>query len=117
MICDKDSITVVFGRHAVSSLDIDNMFLADGICKASYNETHVNVTTALNGCGTTYSETDQEMFYSNTLTVAIPISPGSIITRKQSFAFAFRCAYSRLVSVRGLKFEPPNPVIEVEQSK
>jgi hypothetical protein len=93
------------------------MFLADGICKASYNETHVFVTTALNGCGTIYSETEQEMYYSNTLIAAVLVSPGSVITRKQSFAFSFRCVYSRLVSISGDKFKPPKQEIKVEKSK
>ena len=108
---------MVFGRHEVTSLDIDNMYLADRACKASYNQTHVYVTTPLNGCGNTYSQTEREFFYNNTLTAAVPISPGSVITRKQSLAFAFKCTYSRLLSVSGLKFEPPNPVITVEESK
>ena len=93
------------------------MYLADGICKASYNDTHVYVETPLNGCGTQYSETDQVMFYNNTLTAAFPTSPGSVITRKQSFAFTFKCTYSRLLSVGGIKFEPPKTKIEVENSK
>ena len=93
------------------------MYLADGVCKATYNQTHVFVTTPLNGCGTMYSETEQEMYYNNTLTAAVPISPGSVITRKQSFAFDFKCTYSRLVTVSGFKFEPPNPVISIKQSK
>ena len=117
VICGKDNITVVFWRHAVTTLDIDNMYLADGVCKASYNQTHVFVTTPLNGCGTMYSETEQEMYYNNTLTATAPISPGSVITRKQSIAFDFKCSYSRLVSVQGFKFEPPNPKINIEQSK
>ena len=117
VFCSRDNITVVIGRHKLSSVDIDNMYLADGVCKASYNQTHVYVTTALNRCGTMYSETDQEMYYNNTLTAAIPISPGSVITRKQSLAFTFKCTYSRLVSVSGFKFEPPKPEVIVEQSK
>ena len=116
-MCGRDSITLVFGRDMVKSVDVDNMYLADGVCKAGYNQTHVYVTTALNGCGTTYSETEQEMCYNNTLTAAVPISPGSVITRKQSIAFVFKCTYSRLISVSGLKFEPPNPVIVIKQSK
>ncbi|CAB4003171.1 Hypothetical predicted protein [Paramuricea clavata] len=116
VLCSRDNITVVIGRHALSSVDIDNMYLADGACKASYNATHAYVTTALNRCGTMYSETDQEMYYNNTLTAAIPTSPGSVITRKQSLAFTFKCTYSRLVSVSGFKFEPPKPVLTVEES-
>lgn len=117
VICSKDNITVIIGRHKVSSLDLDNMHLADSSCKASYNRSHVFITTAFNECGTTYSETEQQMFYTNTLTGAAPISHGSVITRKQSFAFKFKCAYSRLISVSGLKFQPPKPVIEIKQSK
>ena len=109
--------TVVFWRHAVTTFDIDNMYLADGVCKASYNRTHVFVTTPLNGCGTTYSETEQEMYYNNTLAASVPVSPGSVITRKQSFTFSFKCAYNRLLSVQGLKFEPPNPVINIDEGK
>ena len=108
---------MVFWRHAVTTLDIDNMYLADGVCKASYNQTHVFVTTPLNGCGTMYFETEQEMYYNNTLTATVPISPGSVITRKQSLAFDFKCSYSRLVSVQGFKFEPPKPKITIERSK
>ena len=117
VICGRDNITVVFWRHAVTTFDIDNMYLADGVCKASYNQTHVFVTTPLNGCGTMYSETEQEMHYNNTLAASVPVSRGSVITRKQSFTFNFKCAYSRLFNVQGLKFKPPNPKIEIEQGK
>ena len=117
VICDKNSITMVFERYQVALLDIDNMYLVDGVCKASYNETHVYVTTALNGCGTTYYETEQEMYYNNTLTAALLAAPGAVITRKQSKAFTFKCSYSRLISVSGFKFTPPKPVEVIEQSK
>lgn len=93
------------------------MYLADGVCKASYNATHVYVTTALNECGTIYSETEQELYYSNTLRASIPVAPGAVITRKQSFIFAFRCTYRRLIRISGFKFEPPNSEIRLEQSK
>ncbi|XP_028413546.1 ZP domain-containing protein-like [Dendronephthya gigantea] len=116
VICRKDNVTVIIGRHKLSSLDLNNTHLADSSCKASYNASHVFITTALNECGTTYSETDQQMFYNNTLTAAAPISPGSVITREQSFVFSFKCAYSRLISVSGLKFEPPKPEIVIKQS-
>lgn len=117
VICKKDNIMVIIGRHEVSSLDLNNMHLADSSCKASYNKSHVFITTPLNECGTTYSQTDQQMFFNNTLTAAVPTSPGSVITREKSFAFNFRCAYSRLISVSGLKFEPPKPEIVIKQSK
>jgi hypothetical protein len=117
VICDKDFIEVVVERHEVISLDIDNIYLADGLCKASYNETHVFVKTKLNDCGTNYSETEQEMYFSNALTVAAPIAPGSVITRKQSFLFNFRCAYSRLVTVSGFKFTPPKQEVKIKKSK
>ena len=117
VICDKNSITIVFEKYQLASLDIDNMYLSDGVCKASYNQTHVYVTTALNGCGTTYYETEQEIYYNNTLTADLLVAPGTVITRKQSIAFTLSCSYSRLISVSGFKFTPPKPLIVVEQSK
>ncbi|XP_028413560.1 ZP domain-containing protein-like [Dendronephthya gigantea] len=116
VICEKDNIEVIIGRHEVSNIDLNNIHLADSSCKASYNASHVFITTALNECGTTYSETDQQMFYNNTLTATVLIPLGSVITREKSFAFNFKCAYSRLISVSGLKFEPPKPEIVIKQS-
>ena len=117
MVCNQNFIRVVFERHELVSFDIDNMYLADGSCKASYNETHVFVQTALNSCGMKYSETEQEMFYSNTLRAVAPVSPGAVITRKQTFVFSFRCAYSRLITISGFRFAPPKPQVVFEQSK
>lgn len=119
VICRKDNITVVLGRNELSSLGLDNvaLHLADSSCETSHNETHVYITTALNECGTEYSETDKQMFYNNTLTGTSLTSPGSIITRGKSFAYSFRCAYDRVFSVTGLKFEPPKQKLVIEQSK
>lgn len=117
VICGRNEMTVVIARHVLSSLDLDNIYLADGICKASYNATHVYVTTGLNDCGTMYSETGQKMYFNNTLTGSMPIAPGAVITRKQSFSFGFRCAYSRLIRISGFKFEPPKQEITFNQSK
>ena len=116
VICDKNSMTIVFEKDQVVSFDIDNMYLADGVCKASYNQTHVYVTTALNGCGTTNYETEQEMYYNNTLTAHLLVAPGTVITRKRSIGFTFKCSYSSLISVSGFSFTPPKPFIEVEES-
>ena len=114
MTCGKDNITVAIERHELTSIDIDNMYLADGLCKANYNETHVFITTEMNECGTEFTETEQEFYYSNTLTAT---TPGSVITRKKSLLFKFRCAYSRLITVSGFKFKLPLQQVVIEESK
>ncbi|XP_046838979.1 oncoprotein-induced transcript 3 protein-like, partial [Xenia sp. Carnegie-2017] len=90
--------------------------LIDVSCTAIYNQTHAFITTPLNGCGTKYSETNQEIFFSNTLTSTTPVTPRAVITRTKSLKINFRCAYNRLVRKSGLDFQPPNPVLEITQS-
>ncbi|XP_028413548.1 ZP domain-containing protein-like [Dendronephthya gigantea] len=118
VICRRDNFTVVLRRKELSSRGFDNatLHLADSSCKTSHNETHVYITSALHECGTTYSETDKEMFYNNTLTGKILTSPDSIITRGKSFAYSFKCAYDRVFSLTGLKFEPPKQELVIEKS-
>ncbi|XP_046855863.1 deleted in malignant brain tumors 1 protein-like isoform X4 [Xenia sp. Carnegie-2017] len=116
LMCGSNGMTLSFGRYVFDGYDLNSIYLLDVKCKASYNATRVSITTSLNGCGTKYSQTEQEMFYSNTLTALASITPGAVITRKKTIKVDFRCAYNRLISVSGKSFEPPEPVLEITKT-
>ncbi|XP_046855908.1 CUB and zona pellucida-like domain-containing protein 1 [Xenia sp. Carnegie-2017] len=115
LTCGQNNMTLTFSLTLVQTLDLDNMVLNDGICKASYNATHVFVTAPLSGCGTLFTQTTQEMFFTNNLSVPLRPSRGSVITRSQKLNFTFTCTYDRLISVSGVKFQPPSPVVVINE--
>ena len=118
MICDKDSMRVVFERSNLpKSANIDALYLRDDRCRASYNQTHVFVKTSLKDCGTSYHESDQEMFFSNTLYQRSIRSGGAVITRDHTINFNFTCSYGRKLTVGSLSFLPAKQTLTVSQSR
>lgn len=98
LVCGSSNMTLAVERHAFQGLDLNNTNLNDADCKAIYNDTHVSITAPLKGCGTKYSETDRELFFSIALNAPTLPVLGTVITRKPSIKINFRCAYNRLIS-------------------
>ena len=95
---------------------MNNAHLLDTSCKTSHNKTHLFISTIQNQFGTIYTETQQEIIYSNTLIVRRK-STGLVITREKEIRIHFHCTYSRTVNISGVTFEPPDPVLEITKSK
>ncbi|XP_046855918.1 CUB and zona pellucida-like domain-containing protein 1 [Xenia sp. Carnegie-2017] len=114
LMCGSSNITLVIGAHSLANLDMNNAHLLDTSCKASHNKTHLFISTIQNQCGTIYTQTQQEIIYSNTLTIRRK-SSGSVITREKEIRIHFHCTYSRTVNISGVTFEPPDPVLEITQ--
>ena len=108
VFCNNDAMTAVFKRADLPKhVNVDQLYLRDVRCKASYNSTHVFINTALTGCGTLYKETEQMMFFTNTLSERSLNAPGgAVISRNYLFEANFTCSYGRKRTVGTFSFEP-----------
>ena len=106
VLCGNDAITAVFDRRDLpNNVSINQLYLRDGRCRATYNSTHVIVRTPLSGCGTVYEEDEQNMFFTNILSETSSFYHSGI-TRDYLFKTKFICCYGRKRTVGGFSFEP-----------
>lgn len=98
-------------------MNIDELALQDRSCKARYNKTHIIAETALNKCGTSFRETEQELIFSNALTSANIPGGGSIIQRKKEVSLKFTCTYGRFRTVGSFNFLPAKQKLTVHEGK
>ena len=90
----------------------------DSRCRATGNQTHVYINVPLKGCGTTYSENEQTMSFTNALKEYHVYShDGSVITREGVFEAEFTCTYGRKRTVGAISFEPAMQTVKVVKSK
>ena len=112
-------MTAVFERADLPKhVNVDRLYLRNRRCKASYNSTHVFINTPLTGCDTVYKETEQMMFFTNTLSERSQNVPeGGVITRDYLFKANFTCGYGRKRTVGTFSFEPAQQRLTVNLSK
>ena len=110
--CNNDAMSAVFERTDLPKhVNINNLYLRDRQCKASYNSTHVFINTALTGVSL-YEETQQTMYFSNTLSERSQYASGAgVITRNYLFNANFTCI------VGTFSFEPAQQRLTVYLSK
>ena len=119
VFCKNHVMSAVFVRTDLPKhVNIDHLYLRDRRCKASYNSTHVFINAALTGCGTLYEETEQMMFFTNTLSEKSQKASGAgVITRDYLFNANFTCSYGRKRTVGTFSFEPAQQRLTVNLSK
>ena len=112
-------MTAVFERADLPKhVNVDPLYLRDHRCQASYNSTHVFINTPLTGCDTLYEETEQMMFFTNTLSEkSTNVSRTGVITRDYLFKAKFTCSYGRKRTVGTFSFEPARQRLAVNLSK
>ena len=112
-------MTAVFERADLPKhVNVDRLYLRNRRCKASYNSTHVFINTPLTGCDTVYKETEQMMFFTNTLSERSQnVSGGGVITRNYLFKANFTCSYGRKRTVGTFSFEPAQQQLVVNLSE
>ena len=93
----------------------ESMTLHDSKCKANQSLTHIILSTVLTSCGTTKSENQTHIVYSNKVMLsAKEAASNEIITRDEDKAISFSCAYSKDGYASGASFVPITRVIANE---
>ena len=111
-------MSIAYKRSSLPDyINIDELALQDRSCKAKSNKTHIFAETRLNGCGTSYRETQQELIFSNALTTDSIPSDGSIISRSKEVSFKFTCTYGRFRTVGSFNFLPAKQKLTINESK
>ena len=99
--CGDYVMVVSFEKNRFPSLDANRLHLLYPSCQATETSTHLLVNTSLNGCGTSFVETEDAITFSNVVQQdAAPLqrsaNDGSaLITREHDFQLPFECSYSR----------------------
>ena len=116
--CDKDWMSLTYERSSLPDyINVDKLALENRSCKASYNKTHIIAKTALNKCGTSSRETEQELIFSNALTTTNIPSDGAIINREKEISLKFTCTYGRFRTVGSFNFLPAKQKLTITESK
>jgi hypothetical protein len=118
VLCDKDWMSLTYEKVSLPDyMNVDELALQDRSCKAEYNKTHIIAKTALNSCGTSFRETEQELIFSNALTTANLPTGGAIINREKEISLKFCCTYGRLRTIGSFNFLPAKQKLTIIESK
>lgn len=98
-------MSISLPKSLLASIDRENLQLLDPNCTATENSTHFVLTTTLIGCGTSSSQTENSLVFSNTVRHVPPVT--SVITRAPQVQISFSCHYSKygFVSTGALRGE------------
>ncbi|XP_020611543.1 uncharacterized protein LOC110050020 [Orbicella faveolata] len=103
--CHTNEMSISLPKSLLVSIDRENLQLLDPTCTATENSTHFVLTTTLIGCGTSSSQTENSLVYSNRVR---HVPPGTaVITRAPEVQISFSCHYSKygFVSTGALRSE------------
>ena len=109
--CNVYNMAVSFKKSSFPSLDVNRLHLIYPHCTAWSTTTHIYLSTSLNGCSTSYVETEDSLVFSNVVQQdAQPINSSAfdgsdLITREHDFELPFECNYSR-TTLLTLPFAP-----------
>ncbi|XP_078585155.1 ZP domain-containing protein-like [Branchiostoma floridae x Branchiostoma japonicum] len=102
--CTSDSILVSFPRPADNSIQKTDVKLLSPPCSADENSTHIYIQAPLTGCGTNRQDTEDDIIYSNTLTINVNAS-NAIVTRHHVKVISVECRLPRRNTV-AVNFDP-----------
>lgn len=91
--CHTNEMSVSLPKSLLVSIDRENLQLLDPNCTATENSTHFILTTTLAGCGTTSSQTENSLVFSNRVRHVPPMT--AVITRAPEVEISFSCHYSK----------------------
>jgi len=103
--CYTNEMSISLPKSLLVSINRENLQLQDPDCTAKENSTHFVLTTALIGCGTSSSQTENSLVYSNRVRHVPPVT--AVITRVPEVQISFSCHYSKygFVSTGALRSE------------
>lgn len=91
--CHTNEMSVSLPKSLLVGIDRENLQLLDPNCTATENSTHFILTTTLVGCGTTSSQTENSLVFSNRVRHVPPMT--AVITRAPEVEISFSCHYSK----------------------
>ncbi|XP_078665134.1 ZP domain-containing protein-like isoform X2 [Branchiostoma floridae x Branchiostoma belcheri] len=104
--CTSNYIRVSFPRPVDNSIQLEDVQLAAPPCSADQNSTHIYIDAPLTDCGTSRQDTEDDIIYSNTLTIYVNAS-SMIITRHHFTEISVECRLPRRKTVT-VNFDPQN---------
>ena len=93
MKCHSNEMSISLPKSSLVSIDRENLQLLDPNCTATENSTHFVLTTTLIGCGTSTSQTENSLVYSNRVRHVPPRT--AVITRAPEVHISFSCHFSK----------------------
>ena len=107
--CNDYSMTVSLEKQRFPCLNVSLIHLKYPWCRATETQTHLFLSTSLDGCGTTVNETDEWLIFSNEIQAEFRVVQNTI-TRDHDFVLQFNCSYSRRKRL-ALSFTPDGIVV------
>ncbi|KAJ7383305.1 hypothetical protein OS493_029271 [Desmophyllum pertusum] len=102
--CGDSRMTVSLEKKTFPFFDVAQLHLRYASCKATENDTHLLISTDLNGCGTLVNETQDALIFWNEIR-ADAVIIDFVITRTHDIRLPFYCSYSRKKLI-SLSFTP-----------
>ena len=102
--CGDSNMTVSLEKRTFPSFEVSHLHLRYSSCRATQNDTHLLISTPLNGCGTLVNETQDALIFWNEIQ-ADAVIIDYVITRTHDIKLPFYCSYSRR-KLLSLSFTP-----------
>ena len=102
--CGDSNMTVALEKRTFPFFEVGQLHLRYSSCRATQNDTHLLVSTTLNGCGTLVNETQDALIFWNEIQ-ADAVIIHNVITRTHDIKLPFYCSYSRR-KMLSLSFTP-----------
>lgn len=87
-------MTVSLEKKTFPFFEVSQLHLRYSSCRATENDTHILISTDLNGCGTLHNETEDALIFWNEIQ-ADAVIIDFVITRTHDIKLPFYCSYSR----------------------
>ena len=106
-------MTVLVAKTLLPGVERGHLRLRNASCSATETSTHFSLTTPLDGCLTSASETPTSLLYSNKV-LEIPSDKvlNGAVTRKKQVEIPFSCQYSKSGMVSSAGWKPELNVVE-----
>lgn len=106
-------MTVAVAKALLPGVDRGHLRLRNASCSATETSTHFSLTTPLDGCLTSASETPTSLLYSNkVLEIPSDMITNGAVTRKKQVEIPFSCQYSKSGMVSSAGWKPEINVVE-----
>ena len=102
--CGDSNMTVSLEKRTFPFFEVSQLHLRYSSCRATQNDTHLLISTPLNGCGTLVNETQDALIFWNEIQ-ADAVIIDYVITRTHDIKLPFYCSYSRR-KLLSLSFTP-----------
>ena len=106
-------MTIVVAKALVPDVDRGHLGLQNSSCSATETTTYFSLTTPLDGCLTSASETPTSLIYSNkVLKIPSDVILNGAVTRQKQMEIPFSCQYSKSGMVSSAGWKPEINVVE-----